>query len=395
MNHSKYLIIGGGIAADAAARGIRSLDADGSITLVTADDRAPYARPALSKALWNGASEADIDLGTKDLGITLHTGTRIRWIDTRAHLAFDHAGAAYRYDRVLLATGAAPRRDPSWDADVPTLRSYEDYRTIRLAADAGCTFAVIGGGFLGSELTAALRMNGNDVTWVFPQATPLGAMLPHDLGQTVRSIFASKGVRIRSGVRVSNVTTHPDGYLVQMGDGSYLQANAVVSAIGAEPQTGIAQVSGITCDNGVLVDEHMETDQEDVFAAGDIARFYAPSLNRWVRIEHEDAARTTGYHAGRAMAGSRDAYDHLPLFYSDLFDVGYEGVGLVNAGLLRAEPHWDRTYVEGQIDYLEHGILRGVLAWNAWGRMDTARARIHAGAAVAATTGTVEAQART
>lgn len=395
MNHSKYLIIGGGIAADAAARGIRSLDADGSIALVTAEDRGPYARPALSKALWNGASEADIDLGTKDLGITLHTGRRIRWIDASAHLAFDHAGTTYRYDRALLATGASPRRNASWDADVSTLRSYEDYRTIRLAADAGCTFAVIGGGFLGSELTAALRMNGNDVAWIFAQATPLGAMLPHDLGQTVRSIFASKGARIRSGVRVSNVTTHPDGYLVQMGDGSYLQANAVVSAIGAEPQTGIAHVSGITCDNGVLVDEHMETDQEDVFAAGDIARFYAPALDRWVRIEHEDAARTTGHHAGRAMAGSREAYDHLPLFYSDLFDIGYEGVGLVNAGLLRAEPHWDRRCVEGQIDYLEHGILRGVLAWNAWGRMDTARARIQAGAAVAATADPVETHART
>ena len=211
----RYLIVGGGMSADSAVRGIRDHDKDGSIGLVGADPEPPYARPPLSKGLWQGKEEATIWRGTADLGADLHLGRRVTGIDLEEHTAVDDQGESYSWERLLLATGGRPRRLPSGNGNVVYYRTVADYRRVRAQVGDGARFVVIGGGFIGSEVAAALSWSGATVTMVFPENGIGARLFPTELSEFVNGYYREKGVEVLPGEVVDTIE---DG-VVRLGSG--------------------------------------------------------------------------------------------------------------------------------------------------------------------------------
>lgn len=368
-----YLIVGGGMTGDAAVQGIREVDPAGSIGMISAEQEPPYNRPPLSKGLWKGKPLDGIWRNTGQQGVDLHLGRRVVALDPAGKTVQDDRGQTIRYGKLLLATGGRPRRLPFGGEGVVYYRTLEDYRRLRRLADERRRFVVIGGGFIGAEVAAALAMNGREVTMLFPEGGLGAALFPADLSRFVTNYYAEQGVDVRPGEMVSDIEQNGDGlYIVTTGSGAVLEADAVVAGIGIQPNVELAESAGLEVDNGILVDEHLLTSAPDVYAAGDVASFYSPILGKRLRVEHEDNANTMGLAAGRNMAGLNEPYHHLPFFYSDLFDLGYEAVGELNPHL-ETVTHWEEPYRQGVIYYLSHGEVRGVLLWNTWGKVDVAR----------------------
>ena len=372
-----YLIVGAGMAADAAAKAIREVDAAADIGLVGEESAPPYQRPPLSKALWKGDKQlADIDLGTAASGATLYQGRRIVALDRAAHVARDGQGDTYRYRRLLLATGATPRRLPFEGGErLIHFRTLDDYQRLRRYAQPGAIIAVIGGGFIGAELAASLSGVGCKVSMLFPDAHIGAGRYPDGLARHLDDYYRQCGVDVRSGVRVTGGKSTDGGVELALSDGSLLRVEAAVAGLGVTPATALAEQAGLKLDNGVVVDAQLRSSEPDIWAAGDVANFFNPALDRRLRVEHEDAAVSMGRHAGRAMAGIAASYDALPFFYSDLFDLGYEAVGLLDTRLTVVED-WCEPNREGVVYYLDHGRVRGVLLWNTWDQVDAARALI-------------------
>jgi len=379
----RYLIVGGGMTADAACRGIRDHDPDGSIGLVGEEPVAPYARPPLSKALWKGTEESSVWRGTEELGVELLVGRRVTSLDLDGRTATDATGESHSYEELLLATGGTPRRVPAWDDGVIYYRTFETYRTLREVAGDGVRAAVVGGGFIGSEVAAALALNGCDVTILFPEAGVGAKLFPAELARFVADYYTSQGVDVQAGRKVESITRDEDTSLVATDDGT-IEADVVVAGLGIVPRTDLAEQAGLEVDDGVLVDDRGRAGgRDDVFAAGDVARFPVAALGGTRRVEHEDHANTHGRHVGANMAGADAPYDHLPFFYSDLFDLGYEAVGDVDSRL-ETVAEWAEPNRKGVVCYVEDGRPRGFLLWDVWGRVDAARELIRAGEPVSA-----------
>ena len=374
MAEYRYLIVGGGMTGDAACRGIRDHDSDGSIGLFGEEDHEPYARPPLTKALWKGKPEDSIWRGTPELDVDLHPGRKIDSLDLDARTATDDAGETHSYERLLLATGGTPRRLPSAPDDVIYYRTVDHYHRLRALAGDGVRVAVIGGGFIGSEIAAALQMNGCTVTLVFPDAGIGAKVFPAELSSFVNGYYRSKGVDVLPGEKVAEVGRAGDtGFRVVTSDGRSIDADAVVAGLGIIPRTDLAEQSGLPVDDGVLVDDRGRVDgREDVFAAGDVARFPVAALGGTRRVEHENHANTHGRHVGANMAGEDKPYDYLPFFYSDLFELGYEAVGDVDARL-ETVVEWAEPNKKGVVCYVEDGKPRGFLLWDVWDKVDPAR----------------------
>ncbi len=358
------------MTGDSACRGIRDHDVSGTIGMLAAEPHEPYARPPLTKALWTGKEESSVFRGTPDLGVELHTGRRVVALDLDARSATDDTGVTHAYEKVLLATGGTPRKLPSGDGDVVYYRTLDDYRRLRGLAGDGVRVAVIGGGFIGSEITAALTTNGCDVTIVFPDDGVGARLFPADLAAFVNDYYREKGVTVLAGQLVEKVTPG----VVTTKSGTTIEADAIVAGLGIVPVTELAEASGLEVDDGILVDEYgSASGRADVFAAGDVARFPVPALGGTRRVEHEDHANTHGRAVGANMAGAGRPYDHLPFFYSDLFDLGYEAVGDVDSRL-DSVAEWVEPNRKGIVAYVDgDGRARGFLLWDVWGKVDSAR----------------------
>lgn len=367
-----HLIIGAGMTADAAAKAIREADAKTSIGVVGDEVHAPYERPPLSKALWKDKTVDAIDLGTAKSGATLHPGRRIVSLDRAAHAARDDRGDEYRYRRLLLATGATPRKLPFGGERVINFRTLDDYQALRKFALKDARVAVIGGGFIGSELAASLASIGCKVTMIFPGDAIGAGRYPESLSEFLNGYYREQGVELRTGVKVDAGKVDASGVDLKLSDGSTLRIDAVVAGLGVTPNTELAQQAGLKIDNGIVVDDRLRTSDPDIFAAGDVANFHSPQLDKRLRVEHENAAISMGHHAGRIMTGADEPYTTLPFFYSDLFDLGYEAVGMLDTRLDVVE-HWTTPFREGVVYYLDAGRVRGVLLWNVWGQVDAAR----------------------
>jgi 3-phenylpropionate/trans-cinnamate dioxygenase ferredoxin reductase component len=370
----RYLIVGGGLTGDAACKGIRERDPDGSIGLICDENVPPYARPPLTKGLWTGEEESTIWRGTADLGVELLLGRTVVSLDLAGHHATDDRGETHGYERLLLATGGRPRRLPFGGDEVVYYRTHADYHRVRSLADEGTRAVVIGGGFIGSEIAAALTLNGCAVTMVFPDRGVCARVFPTGLSAFVTDYYREQGTEVLAGGSVTGIERQGELIRVTTGDGRDLEADVVVAGLGIEPRTELAASAGLSVDDGIVVDQHAcVAGRTEVFAAGDVARFPAAVLDRSMRVEHEDNAKSQGRLAGLNMAGAGEQYDHLPFFYSDLFDLGYEAVGDLDSRLPTFED-WEEPNRKGVIYYLDP-VRRphGVLLWNSFGRVDEAR----------------------
>jgi len=378
---TKYLIVGGGMTADAAVKGIREHDADGSIVLVGAEPHPPYKRPPLTKGLWSGGDEAKIWKNTADAGAEVILGRRIVSLDLAARRATDDQGDSYGYERLLLATGGRARRLPNdVDGIAVYFRKLGDYRRVRALADGGADFVVLGGGFIGSEIAAALSGIGREVTHVFAEQGIGARLFPAGLAESVTDLFRSHGVQVHPGERVEGIERNGDRVVVRLGSGRTVEGGAVVAGFGIVPETELAASAGLAVSDGIVVDQYGRAGETgDVFAAGDVARFPATVLGTDLRVEHEDQANSHGRAVGANMAGANAPYDHLPFFYSDLFELGYEAVGEVDSRL-ETVAAWGEPNRKGVVCYVDGDRRpRGFLLWDVWGKVDEATALIAAG----------------
>jgi len=380
MRTTRYLIAGGGMTADAACKGIRELDPEGLITVVAEETYPPYARPPLSKALWKGDEESTIWRGTADLGVEFRLGRTITGLDLEARRATDDRGETYAYERLLLATGGRPRRLPFGGDDVIYFRTLDDYRRLRAFADEEARFLVIGGGFIGSEIAAALAINGRAVTMVFPEPGIGARIFPAELSAFATDHYRARGVDVLARASVTAIDRDGDAVRLATADGRTLTTDVVVAGLGIDPRVELAASAGLPVADGIVIDDRGRVrGHTEVFAAGDVARFPEAALGGARRVEHEDHAKSHGRRVGANMAGADEPYDHLPFFYSDLFDLGYEAVGEIDS---RLQTITDVSELggEGAVYYLDNeGRPRGVLLWNLFGRVDAARDLIRAG----------------
>jgi 3-phenylpropionate/trans-cinnamate dioxygenase ferredoxin reductase subunit len=342
-----FVIVGASLAGAKAAETLRAEGFDGRLVLVGAEEERPYERPPLSKDYLRGEvdrekvyvhpegfyAEHDIELRLGRTAVSLNTAG--------AELALDD-GERLGYDRLLLATGAEPRAlsIPGAQLDgVVYLRSVADCDGLRRRLDRGGAVVVVGAGWIGSEVAASARQRGLEVTVIEPMTVPLERVLGREVGAVYRDIHLDHGVQMLLGTGVEAFEGAGAVERVRLSDGHVLECDFVVVGVGVQPRTGLAVSAGLAVDNGILVDEHLRTSAPGVFAAGDVANARHPFYGEPIRVEHWANALHQGPAAARAMLGQADAYDRLPYFFSDQYDVGMEYAGFARA--------WDRVVFRG------------------------------------------------
>jgi len=301
----------------------------------------------------------------------------VKAIDAKQKTVVDDRKEIYSFGKLLLATGGAPRRLAFGAEEIIYFRTMGDYRRLRELAEKGRRFAVIGGGFIGSELAAALAMNQKQVVMLFPSSGICERMFPPDLSQFLNEFYRKKGVEVWNGESAASLERRGAELVIKTKSQREITVDGVVAGLGIQPNLDLAIMAGLETADGIVVDEFLRTSRPDIYAAGDVAFFYNPALERRLRVEHEDNANTMGRLAGRNMAGSAEPYQHLPFFYSDMFELGYEAVGEVDSRLSMMAD-WKEPHREGVVYYQKDGRVRGVLLWNVWGQVDAARELIAA-----------------
>ena len=381
-----YIIVGGGLAGASAVQGIRELDKDGSIVLIGGESHLPYDRPPLSKKLWFGQKKVE-DIFVYDYtfyeknAVELVLGRFVASLDTKQKTVADDKGQVYRYRKLLLATGGSPARlsVPGGDLDgISYFRNLDDYLRMRKEAIEGKSATVIGGGFIGSEIAAALNINKINVTMIFPGSYICGRVFPESLAVAVQQNFIKRGVKVLSGDSPALFTRSGSRFVTTTKAFKQIESDIVVVGVGIKPSIELAQGAGLQTGNGITLNEYLQSSDPDVYAAGDNALFPYQALGQQMRLEHWDCALNQGRHAGRNMAGAREPFTYMPYFFSDLFEFGYEAVGEVNAKL-EIFADWQKENETGVIYYLKDGKVRGAMMCNVWEKVEAARELIRNG----------------
>ncbi|CAN5877198.1 MAG: Putidaredoxin reductase [Chromatiales bacterium USCg_Taylor] len=384
MAHYNYLIIGGGMTAASAIDGLRETDANGTIGVITAETHKPYDRPPLSKALWTGKKTLEEIMRPATHGnVTYHLGRVAQKLDLSGKQVHEDHGDTHTFDKLLLATGGTTRRLPFGRDDVIYFRTLADYQRLQELAKQHETFAVIGGGFIGSEVAAALAMNGKKVSLITPENGICARLFPAEAVAFFNDYYRQKGVEVITGESVVALEGTGVNLTLATKKNRRINANGVVAGIGIVPNVELAVAAGLKVDNGIVVDQSLRTSHPEVFAGGDVANYFDQALGARRRVEHEDLANTMGKAAGQAMAGANVNFTHTPFFYSDLFQIGYEAVGELDSRL-QVIADWKEEFHTGVLYYLDNQRVRGVLLWNVWRKADEARALIATSETVAA-----------
>jgi 3-phenylpropionate/trans-cinnamate dioxygenase ferredoxin reductase component len=338
MATTTHVIVGASLAGASAAAALRKEGFDGRIVLIGEESERPYERPELSKTYLRGEAKKDLHVHASDYyaenDIELITGRRVDRVDPDGR-EVRSGDQRIGFDRLLIATGATSRRLdlPGADLDgIETLRTMADADRIRDEANDAETIVVIGGGWIGSEVAASLRALGKDVTLLLPLENPLEHVLGSELGRMYRAAHEEHGVTVISGTTATGFDGREHVSGVRTHDGRTIPADLVVVGVGAEPRVELAREAGLAVDDGILVDERLETSVPGIFAAGDVANARHPHYRRRLRIEHWDNAKRQGRTAAANMLGQAKPYERIPYFYSDQYDIGMEYTGL-------ARPH--------------------------------------------------------
>ncbi|MGY2011013.1 NAD(P)/FAD-dependent oxidoreductase [Nocardia gipuzkoensis] len=335
-----FVIVGGGLGAAKIAEALRAKDFDGIVTLIGAEEHLPYDRPPLSKEHLAGKKSfpefiVDPAQWYRDHHIDVRLGTTVTGLDPAAKTITLPDGSTLSYDKLALATGSTPRTLPVPGADAPnvyTLRTIEDSDTLIELFGSARRIVIIGAGWIGLEVAAAARAAGVEVTIVERGDLPLRAVLGPEMGQVFADLHRANGVDFRFEAQVEAITTEEaiatdvaNG--VRLADGSTIEADAVLVAVGARPNVELAADAGLAVDDGVLVDERLATSDPDIVAVGDIAAQQHPVLGRRIRVEHWANALNQPAVAAATMLGKQAAYDRLPYFFTDQYDLGMEYTG--------------------------------------------------------------------
>ncbi len=372
-NPKTVVIVGGGLAGATAAFALRERNHAGRIVLVSEEQELPYERPPLSKEYLRGEQPiekahvkplADYEAGD----IELLRGRRAVTLDPHARRVNLDDGTTLDYDALLIATGAEPRRLNSTQADlegIHYLRTVADADALREAAAHASAIAVIGGGWIGSEVAASLRQLGHDVTLISNLERPLERVLGPDVADVYRAAHLEHGVHLVHG-HVAGIEgeTRADG--VRLSDGRRIPADLVVVGVGAAPRIKLATRAGLETNGGAIVtDEYLRTSVPRIYAAGDVASAWHPRFGRHVRVEHWDNAKRQGAAAAANILGANEPYARMPYFYSDQFDLGMEYRGYA--------PEWGRVVIRGDLAarrfhafWLADGRVRAAMNMNLW-----------------------------
>jgi 3-phenylpropionate/trans-cinnamate dioxygenase ferredoxin reductase component len=346
MSAETFVIVGASLAGAKAAETLREEGFDGQVVLIGAEADRPYERPPLSKDYIRGEAETKPyvhdDGFYEEHDIELRTSTTVERIDPHSSELILAGGGALRFDRLLLATGAQARQIslPGADLDgVLTLRTVEDAEAIRDRIDNGGRLVTVGAGWIGAEVAASARQRGCDVTILEMAQLPLERVLGSELGAVYRDIHIGNGARFIGGAAIEAIEGDGAVAAVRLANDRRIDADFVVIGVGVEPLVGLAEAAGIATDNGILVDEYLETDAPGIFAAGDVANAQHPFYGTRIRVEHWANALNQGPVAARNMLGRKEPYDRIPYFFSDQYDVGMEYAGYATT--------WDEIVFRG------------------------------------------------
>ncbi|MHB8295826.1 MAG: NAD(P)/FAD-dependent oxidoreductase [Acidimicrobiales bacterium] len=381
-----FVIVGASLAGAKAAEALRDEGFDGRVVLIGEEEARPYARPPLSKEYLRGekgfaGAAVHDETFYGDKGIELRTSTVVTSVDPGACEVVLASGERLSYDRLLLATGAEPRRlgVPGADlAGVHYLRSVTDADALRHVLAPTRRVVVIGAGWIGTEVAASACQLGADVAMVEMAALPLERVLGAEVGRLYRDIHAGHGVELHLGVGIESLGGAGRVEEVHLTDGTVLPAEVVVAGVGVTPRTGLAEVAGLALRNGVLTDEHLATSNPRIYAAGDVANVFYPLYGEHIRLEHWSAALNQGQVAARNMLGKPVPYAKLPYFFSDQYDFGMEYRGFA--------AEWDQVVIrhgssKGELlaFWMRHGRVLAAMNANIWDAGDDIERLVRSG----------------
>lgn len=395
MEVGRIVVVGGGLAAAKAVETLRAEGYEGGLAVVTREPHPPYERPPLSKDYLRGETERDAVFPLNaawyaDHDVDLLTGTTATALDVAARTVALDDGRTLPYEKLLLATGSQPRRLPVPGADqdgVRYLRTLDDSDRLvasfeAAARDGAGRLAIVGDGWIGLEVAASARSAGLDVSVVGQGTHPLERVLGPEMGELYGQLHVGHGVHLHRRAQATAITGDGRATGVALADGTHVEAELVLVAVGAGPDVALAQAAGLALDSatgGVVASATLQTTDPDVFVAGDIASVPYPRYGHAIRVEHWATALNQGPHAARSMLGATEPYAELPYFFSDQYDVGMEYLGFV------AHPESvDEVVVSGSVAdrelvafWVHDGRVEAGMAVNVWDRMEDVKALIH------------------
>ena len=387
--NNAYVIAGASLAGAKAAEALRAEGFGGPVILIGEEEERPYERPPLSKAYLLGKTGRETIYvhppeWYAEHDVSLRLGVTVMGIDRAAHEVTLGDGSRVGYAKLLLATGSSPRRlaIPGADRDgVLYLRRVEDSDRIKEAFQAASRVAVIGAGWIGLETAAAARAASVEVTVLETAELPLLRVLGREVAQVFATLHLEHGVDLRCGVQVAEITGtggRADG--VRLTDGSHVQADAVIVGVGIAPRTQLAQGASLEVGNGIRVDAQLRSSDPDIYAAGDVASAFHPLLGKHIRVEHWANALHQPQTAAGAMLGQDVAYDRVPYFFTDQYDLGMEYSGYT-------EPDgYDEVVFRGDVArrefiafWLAGGRVLAGMNVNIWDASDAIQALVRSG----------------
>ncbi|HEX8345490.1 MAG TPA: FAD-dependent oxidoreductase [Actinoplanes sp.] len=388
VDNRTFVVVGAGLAGAKAAQTLREEGFDGRLVLIGAEPERPYERPPLSKELLLGKADRESvhvhEAGWyADNDVDLRTGTGVCGVDRAHREAVLTDGRRVRYDALLLATGAVPRRLPVPGTDLDgilQLRTLSDADRIAEAAVDGAHLVIVGAGWIGLEVAAAARQRGAAVTVVETADLPLQRVLGDEIAAVFRDLHSDHGVTFRFGAHTRGFQGTDRVSHVVLADGTALPADAVLVAVGVRPADGLARDAGLRVGNGIAVDRRLRTDDPYIYAAGDVANVDHPVLGARVRVEHWANALHSGPVAARSMLGREVSYERLPYFYTDQYDLGMEYTGWVAPGAdARVVVRGDLRSREFVAFWMVDGRVAAGMNVNVWDVSEQIQALVRAG----------------